>query len=669
MKREKSPKAIKFVDFLTLSTNIWSYLQKHRISARTKLQIQPLKSTTFLSLLPFILGFWYFVQQKYPVKKTNLFFEKNLPGMSVPTEKLQWETFQYLLKNNKSAPFLQNFPGDTTFYWSDRNLIIQQEGLTTKYDTLDQNLVALVRKPVDSKKSNATLNRKNYTFSLQYPNHYNFLQFERDLDEIPAKLQSAYVGTNLHWNNLPLNFKNTSKLHQSPLLTLKRNDSQSRTLASISNKFNFLVALQTPTETNIFLRNNFHDFNHNKNERRPYSYKKQEEFFTTSNLFEQEIRKLFLNTGLIPVFSNVNIASPITIGPLFEEIRSKSEELKLVKDLLLYIDEIAIPTEYIGARIMSGYRYPDMLANEVREFNFHRNFFQSKKIQITLPASYSLASTFSIPSFQLPEFLIHSKNLMVKNPSDNIIRYQGPGILLDPQNGLDWLVDVSRKTNVSLRFLIEKYLRTENPLSDSFENFFGAFESPDIVNDESSTKKPKLQDDLKDYWTQTLPLFRNGVLTNTTSSIFHFDRSFQLPVVSNKDGKTNSLGNLGKTTSDYEPAAVESVGTSTEKQLPIFETRIPKNRAPKSLFGIQPSVDYNFSSPIGFLNRNKSLFPHDSSTRGQKAFLLLLVSYLRFLVFLLKKTLKINIVQGFIKNLRHFLQTNLPRYFMIYGSH
>ena len=612
MKREKSPKAMKFVDFVALSTNIWSHLQKHRTSARTKLQIQPLKSTTFLSLLPFILGFWYFVQQKYPVNKTNLFFEKNLPGMSVPTEKLQWETFQYLLKNNKSAPLLQNFPGDTNLYWSDRNLTIQQESLMAKDDILDKHLVALIKKPLDRKKNNTTLNTKNYTFSLQHPNHSNFLQFEGDLDEIPAKLQSAYVETNLQWSNLPLNFKSTSGLPQSSFFTFKKNNSQLRTLAPISNKFNFLVALQAPTETNIFLGNNFRDFTNSKNDIKPYSYKKQEEFFNNSNLFEQEIRNLFLNTGLISIFSPSNIASPITIGRLFENISSKNEELKLVKDLLLDIDEISIPIECIGARIMSGYRYPDMLADEVREFNFHRNFFQSKKIQITLPASYSLASPMSIPSFQLPEFLIQSKNLTLKNPSDNIIRYQGPGILLDPKNGLDWLVDVSRKTNMSLRFWIEKYLRTENPLSDSFENFFGVFESPDILDDGISSK------DLKDYWTQNLPLFRNGILTNTTSSIFHFDRSFQLPVVSNKaihaSDQGNALGNVGKTTSDYESIAGESLSANSEKELPIFETRIAKNRAPKSLFGIQPSVDYKFSSPIDFRHGNKGSFSRDSST-------------------------------------------------------
>lgn len=669
MKREKSPKAMKFVDFFTLSTNIWSQLQKHRISARTKLQIQPLKSTTFLSLLPFILGFWCFVRQKYPVKKTNLFFEKNLPGISVPTEKLQWETFQYLLKNNNSAPLLQNFPGDTTFYWSDRNLTIQQENLMTKDDIFDKHLVTLIRKPLDRKKINTTLNTKNYTFSSQQPNHSNFLQFEGDLDEIPAKLQSAYIETNLQWNNLPLNLKSRSKLQQSPsgqkwphflkfslenfrndeewpFFTNKRNNFQLRILAPISNNFNFLVALKAPPETNIFLGKNVRDFTNSK---KPDSYKKQEEFLTNSNLFEQEIRKLFFNTGLIPVFPHSNIASPTKIGPLFKDISSKNEELKLIKDLLLDIDEISIPTEYVGARLMSGYRYPDMLADEVQEFNFHRNFFPSKKIQITLPASYSLVSPLSIPSFQLPEFLIQSKNLTLKNTSDNIIRYQGPGILLDPKNGLDWLVDISRKTNINLRFWVEKYLRTENPLSDSFENFFGVFESPDILDDGISSKEIKLQSvihssdqkDLKDYWTQNLPLFRDGILTNTTSSIFHFDRSFQLPVVSYKNNNTseqkggqgNPLEKLEKTTSYYESVAAEAVSSNTQKELPILETRLAKNRSPDFLFGIQTSLDYKFSSPLGFCHSNKDPFfsnsailanvihPSDQKAMGHNAFL------------------------------------------------
>ena len=99
-------KRMRFAELFTLPTNLWSNLQnkitlklqQHRLSTRVKLQIKPLKTVTFLSLLPFFLGFWYFVQQKYPLKKTNLLFDKNLPGISVPTEKLDWETFQYILK-------------------------------------------------------------------------------------------------------------------------------------------------------------------------------------------------------------------------------------------------------------------------------------------------------------------------------------------------------------------------------------------------------------------------------------------------------------------------------------------------------------------------------------------------------------------------------------------
>ena len=663
MKREKFPKFMKFVDFFKLSTNIWSHLENHRISARTKLQLQPLKSATFLSLLPFILGFWLFVQQKYPLKKTNLFFEKNLPGMSIPTEKLQWETFQYILKYNKSAPVSQNFTCDTTFYWSDRNLFIQQEDTFKKGEGLNQNLVALIRKPLGFETSNEMplgWKPKSYTFSLQQLDQHPFLKYQDDLDEMPLKLQSAYGSKDLQWDNLLLKFKSTAtsffdeeRQQHNSLFTPKLTPNKKRILPftqkwhrgqdkecpAISNKFNFLVALPNPIETNIFLGNNLtvlsgsqaQDVKTNKNYIKPYSYKKQEQIFTHLNFFEQEMRKLFLSTGLIPVFSSANIASPIEVDLFFDRTGLKNEELKLIKDLLLEIDEISIPIECIGARVMSGYRYPDMRTDEVHKFNFHRNFFQVKKIQITLPASYSMAGTFTVPHFQLPDFLIQSKNLTLKNPSDNIIRYQGPGIILDQQNGLDWEIDSVRKINPNLRLWVEKYLRVENPLSDSLENFFGVFESPDGISDKmtgvtENKKGHKLEDYLKDYWTRTLPLFRTGILTNTTSSIFNFDRSFQLPLISSKDWQSKSTESQEKKKHDFESVTSDSLASFVEKALPILETRIPKNQSPESLFGTQSSTDYTFSSPITFqywsqkeLSRNFSTIGTIENTMDQKS--------------------------------------------------
>jgi len=40
------------------------------------------------------------------VQKENLFFEKNLPGLSLPAYKMEWETFQYLFKNSSNRNLL-----------------------------------------------------------------------------------------------------------------------------------------------------------------------------------------------------------------------------------------------------------------------------------------------------------------------------------------------------------------------------------------------------------------------------------------------------------------------------------------------------------------------------------------------------------------------------------
>jgi len=106
-------------------------IQSYRLYFRSKLKLQPLNIITFLSLFPFFIGFWSFVQQKYPFQKTYIFFEKNLPGISIPTEKINWDTFQYILKEK---PFFQT-PANN-IYWSERNVILQKnrQSGTTEYE-------------------------------------------------------------------------------------------------------------------------------------------------------------------------------------------------------------------------------------------------------------------------------------------------------------------------------------------------------------------------------------------------------------------------------------------------------------------------------------------------------------------------------------------------------
>ena len=77
-----------------------SFFENQRLTIRKNLTNHPLSFPTVLSILPFLFGFSYFFTKKYPGQLTNYFFEKNLPGLGIPTEKLNWDTVQYVLRPN-----------------------------------------------------------------------------------------------------------------------------------------------------------------------------------------------------------------------------------------------------------------------------------------------------------------------------------------------------------------------------------------------------------------------------------------------------------------------------------------------------------------------------------------------------------------------------------------
>jgi ATP-dependent Zn protease len=60
---------------------------------------KPINNSEFdfiLVTIPFLLGFFQFIFTKYHNQSFFYFFEKNLPGIFLPTENLEWETFFYI---------------------------------------------------------------------------------------------------------------------------------------------------------------------------------------------------------------------------------------------------------------------------------------------------------------------------------------------------------------------------------------------------------------------------------------------------------------------------------------------------------------------------------------------------------------------------------------------
>ncbi len=70
-----------------------------------KKQKKPLDLVYVIGSLPFIVGFFDFIFTKYSDKPLRYFFEKNLPGLNLPAENLQWETFQYIKSKELNLGF------------------------------------------------------------------------------------------------------------------------------------------------------------------------------------------------------------------------------------------------------------------------------------------------------------------------------------------------------------------------------------------------------------------------------------------------------------------------------------------------------------------------------------------------------------------------------------
>jgi ATP-dependent Zn protease len=645
-------------------------LQKHRLSLRKKLQLQPLNIITFVSLFPFFVGFSHFVQQKYPFQKTYLFFEKNLPGMSVPTEKIHWDTFQYIWKNNK---FFQSVENDV--YWSERHILIQNAAKNRGPGTTDFNLIASIvdqaeygpeetgrsqrpswqnvtgQYPV--RKDGGMLGTRHgippvrYNFTLRQhgiPKNTTsaFRTYYSQLDEMPSKLQSQYSKTPFQqeseiftspstgsvepsWANATDQFGGAGDFLGTSLgsgTSAELSDflygTQQRLLETVPELGSFL-AVHTPLQSSIsndVLKTVSHTHN-----------------FKNWQALEAEIRKLFSTNGLLLNFTDYESLALTTTPrsarqsssgaeqpfPTLLGHSSKFDDLKAVQDVLFDIDAIFLPQEARFTRLMSGYTYPDMNIDDVRWFRIHQIFSGFGDIKILLPPSYSVVIPVQTQTVQPPDFQIYAKPLLLKNPSDQEILYNGPGIVLNSNSGLDWEIASNKNgarlgdghgiltsdTKPTFRAWLEKYLRADNPFSDSFQNFFGQFDSPEFLASGEVS-----QNVTQEKWFQTLPIFRNGIIAHTSSSQIPFDSSFQLPYISPQEWQTYS-----------ERRVQNGSGGATqfsEVTLPIIETRVPASNALKFNFALNSFVDYSFSSPMPKAPRLRREMPSSTNQATQQ---------------------------------------------------
>ena len=115
-------------------TKLQAKVSEKRLAMRSSITTRPINLVTIVSLLPFFLGFYDFLNQNKQLKKT--LFQKNIPLFDIPTETLNWDTIRYFNQNKKE--FLL---GIEKIEWSNDSLFLTK---TLKTPVGEQVFIASV---------------------------------------------------------------------------------------------------------------------------------------------------------------------------------------------------------------------------------------------------------------------------------------------------------------------------------------------------------------------------------------------------------------------------------------------------------------------------------------------------------------------------------------------
>lgn len=559
-------------------------LQEHKIFVRNKLLFSSGNWTILISILPFIIGFSQFLTQKYSSQRNNLFFEQNLPGLSVPTQKLHWDTFQYLFQAQKNEQ-IKNSLKPNPIIWSDKDITItnRNTGFGFLIPLSEKNLIGYINSPSNIANTKQTINSKWTKVELLPKTLNTQNSFYQNLDELPLKLQGT---SKLNSNPNPLNFSiNFDILSTKQFVKLKNLQVRNLDIKNKDNKKETFIGYSSKKISSPHLKNQFQKNIIKESVINNIFYKKQINFFQNEYLLNTEFRKLFVNTNIVPINEFLKKPHQILEDNISKSKILKFEDIQIITDLLRKIDQIQLPQSLPSTRLMSGYQYPDMNLVEVICFILQTKNSKLQNFKILLPSSYLFPQISNFNHLKTPRSLIESKHLTLKDNFDREIFYQGPSIVLDKETGFDW--KLSTKFSNSLRFWLENYLGPTNPNYDSIKNFFGIFDSP-----ETEPKNPLVTNVSKKqtYLLEQLAIFQNGSITNTLPSYFTFTRSFQLPEISVKDWETYLLKDLGF--KDLNSVQYNTI------LLPIFEVRNPKYLNPELLFGYKTALDFDFNHPL-----------------------------------------------------------------------
>nr|YP_010704284.1 putative plastid division protein [Micractinium simplicissimum]WCO87790.1 putative plastid division protein [Micractinium simplicissimum] len=485
----------------TLMFQIKQWVLNHRLNSRQKLLSKPINLATVVTFLPLALGFSQFLSHKSrsfeSPEKSYYFFGQNLPVFIQFKPKINFETFEYISKSNSRVSMKSN-QMNLLFGQSNFGVPIKQSSSlgTKKFSGLSCDFYLLT---------------SGNFFDKTFPRITSI----RDLDELPAYVQGLNPNLILRTNTQEQVLLNLVSKKKTKLGSFQKSQNVSEFLFLNSKIKNWkleknknyhtrskkILDISADTPTKLFLAKEVKKTLPQTDGQKLVEYPtklftQRLNFYLARNQFNTELQNLFTKKN-ISCFSNHYLKTSSQeklIQDVFPDffsvsrLKFKVTRERFVETILQEVDKINISEDIANSRVMSGYNYPDMTREELNWFYANTNLKRNKlggfgleqktflpKIEGSI--GNSLQYFFNVQNF--PEFSIKTKQVSLQDPNSDQTLSTGPGVLLDSLRALDW------KTNgkENLRSWFHTYISPLNPLMQPLDNFFGVYNSPQLLQD------------------------------------------------------------------------------------------------------------------------------------------------------------------------------------------
>ena len=454
-------------------------ISDHRLAMRLTLTSKPLNIITIVSLVPFFLGFYDFINQNQQLKK--ILFQKNIPAFSIPTESLNWETFRYFSETKKD--FLI---GIEKVQWSTNSLFLTK---TLNTELFDQQYFI------------GSSNQKQNVFS-------NSIEFSSviESDNI-AKNETFLAPTDIHnfgSNRIYLNSFNKQhifgqtktkgfcsllqnfylNLDEIPLKIDNLNSHQTFTLENKTNNKLVINSNILPFQEKIWRENTRQVSEKNKNNNSSNQISEKTNFI-------ELLAQPHLIKNQIPAISNFNnsIVSKKSTNSVSGDLQSlsKQNDINELEAILVDLDQVLLEKGFSSIRRMSGYSYADMNSKKVSQFLIHNLFSSFPKnlglwntnqnsLKIIFPANPTFLNHYFYSNAEIPKFSIKTGFVNLQDWDNEKTLYNHRAAFLNFNNGLDWetrCVGKNSESPQNLRLWLETYLSPLNTLTHSKETILG----------------------------------------------------------------------------------------------------------------------------------------------------------------------------------------------------